>query len=67
MELVKKSGQMDLSTQVSMSTLRRKVKENMCGLMVTSTSAVGELMLSMGKESTSGLTEENTVVSGKTT
>lgn len=67
MELVKKSGQMDLSTQVSMSTLRRKVKENMCGLMVTSTSAVGKPMLSMGKESTSGLMEENTVVSGKTT
>ena len=67
MELVKKSGLMDLSTQVSMLTLRRKVKENMCGLMVISTSAVGKLMLSMGKESTSGLTEGNTVVSGETT
>ena len=67
MVLGRKSGLMDLSTQVNMLILRRKERANMYGLMVISTLAVGKLMLLMEKESTVGLMAGNIVVSGKTT
>lgn len=67
MEMVLRIGLMELVTEVLMSWVKRKARDNSFGVMAVHIMAISPIIIFMGKDFISGLTEDNMMANGWTT